>query len=98
MGIEDFNHKAEETVALNAHPGNAGKQAKVQEHGTSLASCSAAGRGQKCRCEEADVEKEDGTEEIHVDVDYVVPLILPGRGKKDLFSYHTIGQNSKVFL
>lgn len=68
VGIEDFNHKPVEVVALNAHPGEAAQEGEVQEQPSSSADCLAAAGSQVLGDEEGDVQEEDGTQQVHVDV------------------------------
>lgn len=77
VGIEDSDHKEVQAVALDTHPGQAGQQPEMQKHGARLASYVTTGRGQRHCDEEAHVEEEDGPEEVHVNVDNVVPLLSP---------------------
>lgn len=79
--IEDLNHTPVEAVALNPHPGQASEQAEVQEHGACLTSHFIFSSRQGHSNKEADVEEEDGPEEIHVDMDNIVSLFFPVEDK-----------------
>lgn len=80
VGAEDFDHKPIEVVALDAHPGEAAQEGEVQEEPTSSADSLAAAGSQLLRDEEGDVQEEDGTQQVHVDVHArdLVSLLAPG--------------------
>lgn len=84
VGIEDFDHKPIEVVALNAHPGEAAQEEEVQEQPPSSADCLTAAGSQVFRDEEGDIQQEDGTQQVHVDVHArdLVSLLAPAEARR----------------
>lgn len=83
VGVEDFNHKPVEVVALNAHPGEAAQECEVQKQPPSSADSLAAAGSQVLGDEEGDVQEEDGDQQVHVDVHArdLVSLLASGESK-----------------
>lgn len=86
VGVEDFDHKPVEIVALDAHPGEAAEEGEVQEKPPGSAGRLTAAGSQVLRDEEGEVQEEDGTQQVHVDVHAcdLVSLLAPGepRGRE----------------
>lgn len=83
VGVEDFNHKPVEVVALNAHPGEAAQECEVQKQPPGSADGLAAAGSQVLGDEEGDVQEEDGDQQVHVDVHArdLVSLLASGESK-----------------
>lgn len=83
VGIEDFNHKPVEVVALDAHPGETAQEGEVQEQPPGSADRLTAAGSQMLRDEEGDVQEEDGAQQVHVDVHArdLVSLLASGESR-----------------
>lgn len=83
VGVEDFDYKPVEVVALDAHPGEAAEEGEVQEQPPGSAGCLTAAGSQVLRDEEGEVQEEDGTQQVHVDVHAcdLVSLLAPGEAR-----------------
>lgn len=72
VGAEDLYHQAVEIVALEAHPGETGKQGEVQEDGTGAAGCFRARQCHRLTEQETHIQQEDSQQQVHVHFNGVV--------------------------